>query len=65
VHNVGDVVDVDVVTLAEMEEQGVVENLESTDVTRIGPGPGAPTPDEPAPAEPKPTQPSAPKDDSK
>ena len=28
VHGVGDLVDIDIVTLAELEEQGVVENAE-------------------------------------
>lgn len=52
-HGVGELVDIDAVTLAELEEQGVVENM-----TEVEPkpdlddpdkwvGPGAPTPDDP------------------
>lgn len=54
VHQAGDVIDVDVVTLAELEELGVVEEYDGSDgnangtidgtahVNRIGPGPTAP-----------------------
>jgi hypothetical protein len=56
VHQAGDVVDIDVVTLAELEEQGVVEDYSGRDgdadavdghahATRIGPGPTAPPKD--------------------
>ncbi|HEY3008560.1 MAG TPA: hypothetical protein VGJ63_10940 [Micromonosporaceae bacterium] len=44
VHEAGDVVDIDAVTLAELEEQGVVKDLEGEEPTQIGPGPGAPDP---------------------
>lgn len=62
VHKPGDVVDVDVVTLAEMEEQGVLEDLDCVGLG-IGPGPGAPPEDdsEPQPIGPGPGSP--PKDD--
>ncbi len=39
VHGAGDLVDIDIVTLAELEEQGVVENAEeSNGPAWIGPG---------------------------
>ena len=39
VHGAGDLVDIDIVTLAELEEQGVVENSEEIDRPGwIGPG---------------------------
>ncbi|HEY2946788.1 MAG TPA: hypothetical protein VGJ53_00055 [Micromonosporaceae bacterium] len=44
VHAAGDVVDIDAVTLAELEEQGVVKDPEGKDTTQIGPGPGSPDP---------------------
>lgn len=58
VHNAGDVVDIDAVTLAELEEQGVVEDPKSptdgtsdatgtVDPSTIGPGPGVPKPTAP------------------
>jgi len=38
-HGAGDLVDIDIVTLAELEERGVVENSEETDRPGwIGPG---------------------------
>jgi hypothetical protein len=47
-HHPGELVDIDAVTLAELEEQGVVENLNETpDKAWIGPG--APEPDAPVP----------------
>ena len=41
-HRAGEIVDIDAITLAELEEQGVVEDNMSSQV-RIGPGPGEPT----------------------
>ena len=36
-HNAGDVVDIDAITLAELEEQGVVENMTDPKGTYVGP----------------------------
>jgi hypothetical protein len=38
VHGAGDFVDIDVVTLAELEERGVVENADEIDKEWVGPG---------------------------
>ncbi|MFC7548400.1 hypothetical protein [Plantactinospora sp. GCM10030261] len=53
VYAAGDMVDIDAVTLAELEEQGVVEEVKSgdgktekNDPERIGPGPTAPPKDD-------------------
>ncbi|HEX6499279.1 MAG TPA: hypothetical protein VF054_09650 [Micromonosporaceae bacterium] len=43
-HGVGDVVDIDAVTLAELEEQGVVENPEDNQAQPTWIGPGSPDP---------------------
>lgn len=48
VHGAGDVVDVDAVTLAELEEQGVVEDIDGPapedGAERVDPGAGTPKP---------------------
>jgi hypothetical protein len=50
-HGVGELVDIDAVTLAELEEQGVVENMTETPKPPVESnkwvGPGAPPKDEP------------------
>ncbi len=68
-HQAGDVVDIDVVTLAELEEQGVVDEFNSHGVETdgatesqapqglIGPGPTAPPADDPETIGPGPTVP--------
>lgn len=44
VHAAGEVVDIDAVTLAELEEQGMVEDPNNPEPTSIGPGPGSEEP---------------------
>jgi hypothetical protein len=69
-HRAGELVDIDAVTLAELEEQGVVENMSETAPDKwIGPGsppsgepdkwigPGSPTEDDPDNPTPPPTDP--------
>lgn len=51
-HGVGDVVDIDAVTLAELEEQGVVENPEEAQGQPTWIGPGSPEPTEGGTADP-------------
>ncbi|MDI1466350.1 hypothetical protein QEZ54_35765 [Catellatospora sp. KI3] len=44
-HGVGELVDIDAVTLAELEELGVVENVEQVSGPDKWVGPGSPKPD--------------------
>ncbi|WP_212825926.1 hypothetical protein [Catellatospora sp. TT07R-123] len=44
-HGVGELVDIDAVTLAELEELGVVENVDKVSEPDKWVGPGSPTPD--------------------